>query len=154
MPSPTVLYVVAAIAIALLFVWVALVWKNVDVAWEATPEERARFAKAPLEGEEDPAEEEEDKGAEPPAPAKKKSKKAKPAKEASSETPAPRATRPRRRRRRPTTTRRRARLPRRTSRRIRDGSRGHARQRRVSPVLPVEIRQSASFAARSTPLTR
>ncbi|HRG98887.1 MAG TPA: hypothetical protein PLR99_21705 [Polyangiaceae bacterium] len=45
MPSPTVLYVVATIVIALLFAWVGLVSKSRAVAWEATPEERERFAK-------------------------------------------------------------------------------------------------------------
>ena len=45
MPSPTVLYVVATIVIALLLAWVGLVSKSRAVAWEATPEERERFAK-------------------------------------------------------------------------------------------------------------
>ena len=44
MPSPTVLFVVAAISIVSLFAWVGLVWKNVQTAWEATPAERAKYA--------------------------------------------------------------------------------------------------------------
>ncbi len=45
MPSPTVLFVVAAISIVSLFAWVGLVWKNVQTSWEATAAERAKYAK-------------------------------------------------------------------------------------------------------------
>ena len=49
MPSPTVLYLVAALSIVGLFTWVGLVWKNVQASWDASPEERAKHAAKPAE---------------------------------------------------------------------------------------------------------
>jgi hypothetical protein len=84
MPSPTVLYVVAALSILGLFAWVGLVWKNVQATWEASPEERAKYLVKKAEAPDEDDDEEEDDAPKAKAPKTKKSQE-KPKKSAISE---------------------------------------------------------------------